>query len=541
MAGVASFAALRVPGWPGDPGHSGAGVRDSTRVTASSQQRAFELDEATVDDLQAWMTSGRYTSQALTRLYLERIAAMDDAGPSLHAVIETNPDALAIAASLDAERRAKGPRGPLHGIPVLIKDVFDTADRMRTTAGSLALAESFAPRDAFVVERLRQAGAVILGKTNLSEWSNCRSTHATSGWSARGGLTANPYVLDRSACGSSSGSGVAIAANLAAVGLGCETHGSIACPSSANSLVGIKPTVGLVSRAGVIPVSYAQDTPGPMCRTVRDAAILLGVMAGVDPRDYATEASRGNSHADYTQFLDKGGLTGARIGVLRRQFETREAVSEVVDHAIEVMQAAGAVVIDPIDVPTIDALETPEIMVLVCEFKDVIRDYLATRGPEERHKTLADLIQFNIEHADVEMKYFGQEWFEASERTAGRATPGYRDALAEARRLSRQEGLDRVIAEHRLDALVGLTSGPPFLNDLVNGDSDMVGNSALSAVSGYPSITVPAGFVYGLPVGVSFTGMAWSEPTLLKLAYAFEQQTRVRQVPHFLPTIELER
>lgn len=499
------------------------------------------LEEASIDELQRWMTEGRYTSRQLVTLYLDRIAALDRTGPKLRSIIEVNPDALEIADSLDAERQARGPRGPLHGVPVVLKDVFDTADRMRTTAGSLALADSFAPRDAFIVERLRAAGAVILAKTNLSEWSNARSTHATSGWSARGGLTRNPYALDRSACGSSSGPGVAISANFAAVAVGCETHGSISCPASANAIVGLKPTVGLLSRAGVIPISYAQDTPGPMARTVRDAAILLGVLAGVDGRDLATEASRGHAHADYTGFLDRNGLRGARIGVLRRAHDHGPPMDRLVDEAVEAMRVAGAVVIDPIEVPTIERLAAPEITVLLCEFKDMIRQYLVARGPTERHKSLADLIRFNREHADVEMQYFEQEWFEAAEATNGRATPGYREALADCRILARTQGIDRVVAEHRLDALVGIPSGPPFAVDLLNGDRPVIGDSALPAVAGYPTVTVPAGMVFGLPVGISFIGPAWSEPTLLKIAYAFEQATHARRKPQFRPTLDLDR
>lgn len=541
-AGVAALAAGRIPlPAPPDSTASQIGAARAAFLAPQATPPAFALDEVTIDQLQAWMTSGRYTARALVEQYLERIEEVDDAGPKLHAIIETNPDALAIAEALDAERKARGPRGPLHGIPVVLKDVVDTADRMHTTAGSLALAGSFAPRDAFIAARLRAAGAVLLGKANLSEWSNCRSTNATSGWSARGGLTKNPYVLDRSACGSSSGSGVAIAANLAAAGVGAETHGSIACPASANSLVGIKPTVGLLSRAGVIPVSYSQDSPGPMCRTVRDAAIMLGAMTGVDARDLATEGSQGRSHADYTTFLDRAGLKGARIGVLRSEIDPSGLTESVIERALEAMKSAGAILVDPVEIPSVEQLEAPEITVLLCEFRDMIQEYLIARGPDEPHKSLADLIRFNREHADVEMKYFGQEWFEASEQTNGRATPGYREALADCRRLARTEGIDRALAEHRLDAIVGLTSGPPFATDLLNGDRSVIGETALPAVSGYPSVTVPAGFVYGLPVGISFMAGAWSEPTLLKLAYAFEQATRVRRAPHFLPTIDFER
>lgn len=539
VLGAASLAGVRSAG-AAAPLAGAPAARSASR--GPSLVDDFELSEATVAQLQAWMASGRYSSVAITTLYLSRIAAIDDNGPKLASVIETNPEALEIAARMDAERRSGKVRGPLHGIPILLKDVFDTADRMRTTAGSLALADSYAPRDAFVVERLRAAGAVILGKTNLSEWSNCRSTKATSGWSARGGLTRNPYALDRSACGSSSGTGVAIAANLAAIGLGCETDGSIACPASANALVGLRPTVGLVSRSGVIPVSYSQDTPGPMCRTVRDAALLLNVLAGEDGRDFATAGSAGRRPADYTTSLDRGGLRGMRLGVLRRQYDHDPTLYRTVDVAIKAMTEAGAVVVvDPLEIPTLDQVQEHEVRVLLCEFKDLIGEYLVARGPQERHKSLADLIRFNIENADVEMRFFGQEWFEVSQQTDGRASDGYRESLAACRNLTRTQGVDRVMREHQLDAIVGLTTGPAFTADLINGDHGIVGNSALAAVAGYPSITVPGQDIFGLPVGISFTAEAWSEAKLLRMAYAFEQATRHRHPPRFLPTVSFDR
>lgn len=538
VLGVASLAGVRASG--GAPLHAAERVASAPRPWRADAD--FELNEATVGQLQEWMTSGRYNSVAITTLYLSRIATIDDSGPKLTSIIETNPDALEIAARMDAERRSGRVRGPLHGIPILLKDVFDTADRMRTTAGSLALADSFAPRDAFVVERLRAAGAVILGKTNLSEWSNCRSTKATSGWSARGGLTRNPYALDRSACGSSSGTGVAVAANLAAIGLGCETDGSIACPASANALVGLRPTVGLVSRSGVIPVSYSQDTPGPMCRTVRDAAVLLNALVGEDGRDFSTSASAGRRPADYTATLDPGGLKGMRLGVLRRHYDQDARLYGTVDVALRAMTEAGAtVVVDPLEIPTLDQVQEHEVRVLLCEFKDLIREYLVARGPQERHKSLADLIRFNIENADVEMRFFGQEWFEVAQQTDGRASAGYLESLAACRNLTRAQGIDRVLREYQLDAIVGLTTGPAFATDLINGDHGIVGNSALAAVAGYPSITVPGRDVFGLPVGISFTAEAWSEPKLLRMAYAFEQATHFRQAPRFLPTVSFDR
>ena len=494
----------------------------------------FELSEITIAALQRGMREGRFTARSVTEMYLRRIDQIDRAGPLLRSVIELNPDALRIAEALDRERNAGRVRGPLHGVPVLLKDVIDTADRMRTTAGSLALAGSFALQDAFIVRRLRECGAVILGKTNLSEWSNMRSPHSTSGWSARGGLTRNPYILDRTACGSSSGAGAAISANLATICIGAETDGSIACPASANCLVGIKPTVGLWSRSGLIPVSYSQDTAGPMARTVTDAAILLGALTGADPKDPATEHSSGKALTDYTRFLDKDAIKGARLGVVRRKQETDAALDRTLDQAIEVLRSAGATIAADIQIPSMDELAGPETFVLICEFKDAIREYLATRGPDERHRSLADLIRFNVENAQVEMPWFGQEFFEASERTNGRATDRYREALARCVQLSRTEGLDRALGENKLDALVGLAATAPFTTDLVLGDRPIIRNSSLSAVSGYPRITVPTSFIHGLPVGISFMGGPWSESRLLGLAYAFEQAAPVRSPPRFL-------
>ena len=504
------------------------------------EQSSFELSEITISGLQRGMVEQRYTARSVVELYLSRIDALDRAGPMLRAVIELNPDALAIAASLDAERKAGKVRGPLHGIPVLLKDVVDTADRMRTTAGSLALTQSFALRDAFIVERLRAAGAIILGKTNLSEWSNARSPHATSGWSARGGLTKNAYVLDRTACGSSSGTGVAVAANLCAIGIGAETDGSIACPASANSLVGIKPTLGLLSRSGLIPVTYSFDSAGPIARTVTDAAILLGALTGIDPRDEATRGSPGHALIDYTKSLDKRALAGARIGVLRRDRSEKSPVSGVFAESLRAMQSAGAILIEDVDLPTFEELQIPKAIVLLCELKDSMRDYLGQRGSTERHKSLADLIRFNKENADVELKWFGQEFFETAEGTSGRETRDYQPALDRCLTLTRTTGFDRVLGEQRLDAIVSMAANVPFTTDLLTGDHPIVRNSFLSAVAGYPRVTVPAGFVRGLPVGLSFMGGAWSEPRLIALAYAFEQMVQARRVPRFLPTAALD-
>jgi len=503
------------------------------------EQSSFELNEITLSGLQQGMAEGRFTARSITELYLGRIHALDREGPKLRSVLEVNPDAGSLASALDAERKAGKVRGPLHGVPVLIKDVVDTADKMHTTAGSLALTGSFAARDAFIASRLRAAGAILLAKTNLSEWSNARSVHATNGWSARGGLTKNAYVLDRTACGSSSGTGVAVSANLGAIGVGVETDGSIACPASANSLVGIKPTVGLLSRSGLIPVTYSFDTPGPIARTVRDAAILLGALTGIDPRDAATNSSRGHSLTDYTKTLDKGALKGARIGVLRRDLAEQSPVSGVFAESLKAMQSAGAILVEDIEIATFEDLQIPKAIVLLCELKDSMREYLALRTTQP-HKSLADLIRFNERNAEVELKWFGQEFFETAERTRGRQTPEYPSALEQCQTLTRTMGLDRALGEKRLDAIVSIAAAVPFTTDLITGDHPIVRNSFLSAAAGYPRVTVPAGFVRGLPVGISFMGGAWTEPRLIGLAYAFEQTVQARKSPRFLPTAVLD-
>jgi amidase len=507
-------------------------------VLAVSLQRsippaAFPLEEATAVQLQDYMTSGRYTSRQIVELYLRRIEEIDRNGPALRAVIEVNPDAVAIADALDAERKAKGPRGPLHGIPVLIKDNIDTADSMLTTAGSLALTDSRPAKDAFLVDRMRAAGVVILGKTNLSEWANFRSTHSTSGWSGRGGQTRNPYALDRNPCGSSSGTGAAIAANLAAVGVGTETDGSIVCPSGANGLVGIKPTVGLISRTGVIPISHTQDSAGPMARTVADAALLLGAMTGVDPADTATKASASHARADYTKALDAEALKGARIGVARKQyFGYSDVTDRAIDTAIADLKAAGAVIVDPANIPTASKLDACENDVLQYEFKHDLDAYLATRTGSAVH-TLADLIAFNEREKAREMPYFGQELFVQSEKRGPLTSQMYRTALAKCRALARAQGIDLVLRTHRLDALIAPTGSPAWTTDLVNGDHFTGASSTPAAVAGYPSVTVPAGEAFGLPIGLSFIGTAWSEPRLIALAYAYEQRTRHRHPPAF--------
>jgi len=500
---------------------------------------ASELDELTTSDLQAGMKSGKYTARSITRMYLDHIDEIDKHGPAINAVIELNPDAPAIADALDNERRAGRVRGPLHGVPVLIKDNIDTHDRMTTTAGSLALGGSIPLQDSFVASKLRDAGAVIIGKTNLSEWANFRSSHSSSGWSGRGGQTKNPYVLDRNPCGSSSGTGAAIAANLATIGVGTETDGSVVCPSNANSLVGIKPTLGLISRAGIVPIAHSQDTAGPMCRTVTDAAILLGALTGIDPRDSDTKASAGKSLADYTKSLDANGLKGARIGVHRKGFGFNDAVDKLMKDCIDIMKRRGATVIDPADIPTAGKFDDSELEVLLYEFKADLNEYLRSLGPRAPLKSLKEIIDFNDQYHDREMPWFGQDIMTKAEAKGPLTDKAYRDALAKNRQLSRKEGIDLVMDKNKLDALIAPTGGPAWVTDWVNGDHFTGGYSTPSAVAGYPHITVPAGYVFGLPVGLSFFGRAWSEPALIKFAYAFEQATKARRPPQFLPTAKL--
>jgi amidase len=516
-----------------------AGPRSAEPAPAPAEPAPFELEEATLATLQERMQSGALTARALTEAYLARIEGLDRQGPDLRSVLETNPDALAIADALDAERKVKGARGPLHGIPVLLKDNIGTADRMTTTAGSLALSGCISAEDSFLARRLREAGAVLLGKANLSEWANFRSSHSSSGWSGRGGQCRNPYALDRSPCGSSSGSGAAVSANLCAVTVGSETDGSIVCPSSANGIVGIKPTLGLVSRAGMIPLAHSQDTAGPMCRTVADAAALLGVLAGVDPRDPATEKGRGHAAPDYAKFLDPEGLKGARIGVARKMFGFSEAVDRLLEEALAEMKRSGAVLVDPADIPSSGQLEEAELEVLLYEFKADINAYLAGLGPRVGVRTLADLIAYNESHRSEELPYFGQDLFVKAEAKGPLTTPAYRKALEKSKRLAGKDGLDATIRRYRLDAIVAPTGGPAWVIDLVNGDHFSGGSSTHPAVAGYPNINVPAGFIHGLPVGISFMGLAWSEPTLLKLAFSFEHATRHRRPPRFRANAEL--
>jgi amidase len=510
--------------------------------TAPSPRPPAPLDEKTIAELRAGMENGAYTSHGITQQYLERIAAMDQLGPTLKAVLETNPDALAIADSLDAERKSGKIRGPLHGIPVLVKDNIDTADRMTTTAGSLALAGSIAARDAHIVARLRAAGAVILGKTNLSEWANFRSTHSSSGWSGRGGQARNPYALDRTPSGSSSGSAGAAASSYCAAAVGTETDGSITSPAAACSLVGIKPTIGLVSRSGIIPIAHSQDTAGPMARTVTDAAILLSALAGVDPRDPAMNNIRIAKDLDYTRYLDANGLKGARIGVARKKYTGYSVAADAqFEKALGVMKERGAVIVDPADIATAGKFDDAEYDVLLFEFKADLAAYLAALPPGARARTLDDLIAFNRAHAKDEMPYFGQEIFEQATKKTDLSTPAYKKALASCRTLARTQGLDATFTRHKLDAIVAPTQGTPSLIDLANGDPSGGGSSTSPcAVAGYPAITVPMGYQWGLPLGITFMGMAWAEPTLLKLAFAFEQATKARVAPRYLPSAVLQ-
>lgn len=521
--------------------------RDRLMTTSNSAAIANDVVEATIADLQARMVAGTLTARELVLQYVARINGLDQSGPTLRSVLELNPDVLAIADALDAERRAQGPRGLLHGIPIVLKDNIDTADGMLTTAGSLALVGTRPTQDATVAKRLRDAGAILLGKTNLSEWANFRSTRSSSGWSGRGRQNRNPYALDRNPCGSSSGSAAAVSASFAAAALGTETDGSIVCPSATCGVVGIKPTVGLTSRAGVVPISHTQDTVGPHGRTVADAAAVLGALVGVDPRDEATAASAGKFYSDYTQFLDPNGLRGARIGVARASFfGYSDETDRIVNASIAALQGLGATIVDPADIPSIEQLnaDESEFTVLLYEFKADLNAYLATREPNPRYpnapivRTLAEAIAFNEAVADVEMPYFKQEIFELAEAKGPLTEEEYRKALETSRRLAGPEGIDAVMDKFQLDALVAPTGSPAWPIDLINGDHFLGGSSSPAARAGYPIVTVPAGYSNGLPVGISFMGRAFSEPTLIKLAYAFEQGTKARVAPQFSPTIE---
>jgi amidase len=498
----------------------------------------FALEETTLADLQSAMASGRLTARSITQQYIDRIQALDRTGPTLRAILEINPEALSIADALDRERKAGKVRGPLHGIPILIKDNIGTADRMTTTAGSYALAGSISLQDATIAAKLRAAGAILLGKTNLSEWANFRSTHSSSGWSGRGGQAKNPYVLDRNPCGSSSGSGAAVSANMCAVAIGTETDGSIVCPSSANGIVGIKPTLGLVSRAGIVPIAHSQDTAGPMTRTVRDAAILLNVLAGADPRDPATSSTGTRGQTDYTTSLDPNGLRGARIGVARTKFFGYSDVTDkLINDAIDAMKANGAVIVDPANIETAGKFDDSEFDVLLYEFKADLNNYLASLGPKAPVKSLQDIIDYNNRHTAQEMPFFGQEIMIQAQAKGPLTEKKYLDELASNLKMSRADGIDATMDKYKLDAIIAPTGGPAWTTDLINGDHFSGASSTPAAVAGYPNINVPAGFSHGLPVGLSFFGRAYSEPTLIKLAYSYEQSTKHRRAPQFIPTL----
>lgn len=494
------------------------------------------MQEFTICQLQEKMSTGELTSRQLIELYLERIELLDQQGPKLNSVIEINPDALKIAESLDKEREQGHIRGGLHGIPILLKDNIATADRMTTTAGSLALEGSIPHQDAFLVSCLREAGAVIIGKANLSEWANFRSSHSVSGWSSRAGQVRNPYALDRSPCGSSSGSAVAVTANLCAAAIGTETDGSIICPSQTNGIVGVKPTVGLVSRSGIIPIAHSQDTAGPMTRTVADAALLLSSMTGIDPADPAMKTGTGKDY-DYTQYLEKNGLKGARIGVSRNLFGFLPAVDQVMEDCLQLMKELGAELIDPADIETAKKMDETEIEVLLYEFKADLNTYLRILGPDAPVHNLDEVIAFNQNNHERVMPYFGQERMLKAQSKGPLTDEHYLKALETNHRLARTDGIDATLQKHRLDAIVAPSGGPAWLVDYINGDTGLGGSSSPAAVAGYPNITVPAGHIYGLPVGISFMGAAYAEPALFRFAYAFEQASLARRAPQYLPTL----
>lgn len=515
-----------------------SGISSCTRekprsFPGSYKPSEFEFNEITVSELQEKMASGGLTAEKICKKYLDRIHEVD---PLLKSVIELNPDAMNIARKLDEERKSGKIRGPLHGIPIMIKDNIDTGDKMMTTAGSLALSGHYAAVDAPIVKALREAGAVLLGKTNLSEWANFRSERSSSGWSGRGGQVRNPYCLDRSPCGSSSGTGAAVAANLCAIGIGTETNGSIVCPSGVNGIAGIKPTLGLWSRRGIIPIAHSQDTAGPMCRTVADAATLLGALAGFDDEDAETHVQRGTIYNDYTQFLDSGGLNGARIGIAREMLGFNPLVDKLFDEAVEVMRSQGAEVIDNIAFENRLKWGGPSYQVLLYEFKADLNKYLAehTSAPV---KSLEEIIAFNEANADRGMPWFGQEIFKMAQEKGDLNTKEYQEALRDSKRFTQGEGIDAVMEQHNLDAIIAGTNGPAWSIDWVNGDNFSGSSSSAAAISGYPNICVPMGYVHGLPVGISFFGRAWSEPVLIRLAYAYEQASNHRKAPAFLHSL----
>jgi amidase len=497
------------------------------------------MKEYTINELQSLMEKGSFTAKKITQTYLNKIHEIDKQGPKLNSVIEINPDATEIAEKLDEERNNKKIRGKLHGIPVIIKDNINTSDKMQTTAGSLAFEGYMASDDAFIVRKLREAGAIILAKANLSEWANFRSTRSTSGWSSRGGQTLNPYCLDRNPCGSSSGSAVAVAANLCSVAIGTETDGSVICPSQTNSLVGIKPTIGLVSRTGIIPISHNQDTAGVMARNVKDGAILLSVIAGIDPDDSSTLSQKNKIPLDYTKYLDKNGLKGARIGIARNFFGNSDLIDTIIEGSIQKMKESGANIIDPVEIKTLDDLREPEFQVLLYDFKDDLNKYINKYGPINSIRNLDDIIKFNIKYKEKVMPYFGQELLIMANEKDSILGDEYKEALEKCHRLAREEGIDLILKEHNLDAIAAPSGGAAWLIDYINGDHSTGGSSSIAAVAGYPNITIPAGYLYGLPIGISFFSGAFQEPKLLKIAYAFEQTTKIRTSPEFLSSIKL--
>jgi len=509
---------------------------ETDSVSSRSNNPDFLLDELTISKLQEKMASGELSSQRITELYLQRIENIDKNGPRLSSVIEVNPDAVFIAKQMDNERKEGKLRGPLHGIPVMIKDNIDTSDKMQTTAGSLALVGETALKDSYVVKKLREAGVVIIAKTNLSEWANFRSTNSSSGWSSRGGQTRNPYMLDRSPCGSSSGSGVAVSANLCTIAIGTETDGSVVCPSSINGIVGIKPTVGLIGRSGIIPISHSQDTAGPMARTVQDAALLLGTLTGIDPDDKTTVSSEGKVFSDYSQFLDENGLKGKRIGIDRSNFGFSDKVDELINNNISIIEKSGATLIELEKITTEKFDWDDEMQLLLFEFKQDLNKYLKQRGLPQM-KTLENLIQFNEENKSTVMPYFGQEIFIMAQEKGDLNSQEYLDIKTRIDHIVRKNGIDRVMTELQLDAIIAPTTSPAWTIDLVNGDHYIGGSSSLAAMAGYPNITVPAGYIQDLPVGISFYGTAWSESKLIEIAYAFEQLTTQRKAPEFKPTM----
>ena len=494
---------------------------------------SFDLNEITIDELQLKMGSGEINSVQICEMYLERIKQVD---PVLKSVIEINPDALDIARILDEERKEGKIRGPLHGIPVLYKDNIDSGDKMQTTAGSLALAGNIAVKDAFIIKKLRAAGAVVLGKTNLSEWANFRSDNSSSGWSGRGGQVRNPFCLDRSPCGSSSGTGAAVSANFCAIGIGTETNGSIVCPSGVNGIVGIKPTLGMWSRQGIIPIAHSQDTAGPMARTIKDAAILLGALAEFDSSDSETHIEKGEIFSDYTQFLDENGLAGMRIGIASEMIGFNAKVDALFKQAVADMKAKGAEIVEEVKFENRRKWGDPSYQVLLYEFKADLNKYL-NEHPDAPLKSMEEIIEFNKNNATLEMPWFDQEIFEQAQAKGDLSTDEYLTALKDSKKFAGVEGIDAVMKEHNLDAIIAQTNGPAWTIDWVNGDHFSGGSSSPAAISGYPNITVPMGFVHGLPVGISFFGSAWSEPKLLKIAYAFERATLHRKAPGFLETI----